>query len=76
MTRVSTQYPNLTFSEINSFDVTDNKETRQVLRSARKPFGVGLNAGYGVIGGSNGIGTGFYFGVGVSYSPKFLQFGK
>ena len=76
MTRVSTQYPNLTFSEINSFDITDNKETRQVLRSARKPFGVGLNAGYGIIGGSNGIGTGFYFGVGVSYSPKFLQFGK
>lgn len=76
MTRVTTEYPNLYFSEINSFDITDNKETRQVLRSARKPFGLGINAGYGLVGGSNGIGTGFYFGVGVSYSPKILQFGK
>jgi len=76
MTRISTEYPNLYFSEINSFDITDNRETRQALKSARKPFGLGVNAGYGIIGNSNGIGTGFYIGVGLSYSPKILQFGK
>ena len=76
MTRVSTTYPNLTFNEINSFDITDNKETKQVLKSARKNFGVGFNFGLGMVGNSTGIGPGFYMGVGLHYSPKFLQFGK
>ena len=76
MTRVSTTYPNLTFSEINSFDITDNKETREVLKSARKNFGIGFNMGYGIVGNSKGVAPGFYMGVGIHYSPKFLQFGK
>lgn len=76
MTRVSTTYPNLTFSDVNSFDITDNPETRKALKAARKEFGLGVNIGYGLIGNSNSMSTGFYIGLGLHYSPKFLQFGK
>ncbi len=76
MTRVSTTFPGLTFSEINSFDITDNPETRSLMKSARKEFGLGINLGYGLGINSNGIAPGLYFGIGVHYSPRFLQFGK
>jgi hypothetical protein len=76
MTRVSTTYPNLTFSDVNSFDVTDSPETRKALKAARKEFGLGLSVGYGLIGNSNSMGTGVFVGLGVHYTPKFLQFGK
>ena len=76
MTRVSTDYPNLTFGEINSFEVVDNFETRKALKKARKQFGLGVQIGYGISGSSNNLYRGFYLGFGVQYSPKFLQFGK
>lgn len=76
MTRVSTTFPNLTFSEINSFDITDNPETRKLIKSSRKQFGLGLNIGYGANVGVSGINTGIYVGIGIHYSPRFLQFGK
>lgn len=76
MTRVTTTYPNLTFNEINSFEIVDNPETRKALKSARKEFGLGLNIGYGISGNQNGLAPGFYVGLGLHYSPKFLQFGK
>jgi len=76
MTRVTTDYPNLTFSDINSFEVTDNPETRKALKSARKEFGLGIHLGYGISGSSTGMNPGIYLGFGLHYSPKFLQFGK
>ena len=76
MTRVTTTYPGLTFNDINSFDITDNADTRKALKAARKEFGLGVQLGYGLSGTSNGISPSFYIGLGVHYSPKFLQFGK
>jgi hypothetical protein len=76
MTRVSTTYPNLTFNEVNSFDITDDPETRKALKNARKEFGLGVSVGYGLIGNSNSMNTGIFIGLGLNYSPKFLQFGK
>jgi hypothetical protein len=76
MTRVTTDYPNLTFSDINSFEITDNPETRKALKAARKEFGLGVQLGYGISGSSTGLSPGIYVGVGLHYSPKFLQFGK
>ena len=76
MTRVSTTYPGLTFNDINSFDITDNPDTRKALKAARKEFGLGIQVGYGLSGSSAGITPGFYIGAGIHYSPKFLQFGK
>ena len=76
MTRVSTTYPGLTFNDINSFDITDSPDTRKALKTARKEFGFGVQIGYGLSGSNTGIAPGFYVGVGLHYSPKFLQFGK
>ena len=58
------------------FFITDSPETRQLMKSARKQFGLGLNLGYGLNMGANGINPGVYVGVGLHYSPRFLQFGK
>lgn len=74
MTRVTTDYPNLTFGEINSFEIVDNPETRKALKSARKEFGLGFQVGYGLTPASGVLGP--YIGIGIHYSPKFLQFGK
>jgi len=76
MTRVTTTYPGLTFNDINSFDITDNPDTRKTLKAARKEFGLGVQIGYGIFGVSTGPLPGFYIGFGVHYSPRFLQFGK
>lgn len=74
MTRVSTTYPNMTFSDINSFDITDNPDTRRIMKNARKNFGLGASIGYGIGGSPTGIKTGIIIGLGLHYSPKFLQF--
>jgi hypothetical protein len=76
MTRVTTDFPNLTFGEINSFEVEDNPETRKALKSARKEFGLGVQIGYGLSTSTAGLLPGVYVGLGLHYSPKFLQFGK
>lgn len=76
MTRVTTDFPNLTFGEINSFEIADNPETRKALKSARKEFGLGFHVGYGLSTSVAGLSPGIYLGVGLHYSPKFLQFGK
>ena len=76
MTRVTTEYPGIEFKDINSFTIIDNKENRDALKSARKPYGIGLNFGVGLAANQKGIGPGIYLGIGFNYSPKFLQFGK
>jgi hypothetical protein len=76
MTRVSTEYPGISFNDVNSFTIIDNKDTRDALKSARKPYGIGVNFGLGLSANQKGIGPGIYLGIGLQYSPKFLQFGK
>lgn len=74
MTRISTTYPNLQFSDMNSFDVTDNPDTRALMKKSRKEFGIGATIGWGFAPGS--MKPGPMVGVGLHYTPKFLQFGK
>jgi hypothetical protein len=76
MTRVSTEYPGIDFKDVNSFTILDTKENRDALKSARKPYGIGVNFGIGLAANQKGIGPGIYLGIGLQYSPKFLQFGK
>lgn len=73
-----TDYPGVTFTTLEGASIMDDPANKSVLRSMRKPFGIGLNLGYGfLVNPSTGIiSTGPYFGIGVSYTPKFLQFGK
>lgn len=73
MTRVSTDYPGITFSDINSFQIKDTPENRKTLMQERKRFGLGLNMGFGYVAGPLGISPGVYLGVGFHFSPKFLQ---
>lgn len=76
MTRVSTEYPGIDFKDVNSFTILDTKENRDALKAARKPYGIGVNFGIGIAANQKGIGPGIYLGIGLQYSPKFLQFGK
>jgi hypothetical protein len=76
MTRVATEYPGIEFKDVNSFTILDTKENRDALKSARKPYGIGINFGIGLAANQKGIGPGIYLGIGLQYSPKFLQFGK
>jgi hypothetical protein len=76
MTRVSTTFPDMKFNEINSFDITDTPEAKKTLREARKNFALGIQMGYGITTSGTTVVTQPYIGVGLTYSPKFLQFGK
>jgi hypothetical protein len=75
--RASTDFPGVSFSDLNSIYLLDDVESKKALRSARKPFGLGVTMGLGITAGSNGyIVRGPNLGVGLTYTPKFLQFGK
>lgn len=74
--RASTTFPGISFNDINALDMVDDPGTRKALRGARKPFGIGVNVGYGMVITTNGYQAGPVIGVGLHYSPEFLQFGK
>jgi hypothetical protein len=74
--RASTSFPGITFNDIQALDMVDDPGTRKALKGARKPFALGFNVGYGMVLSPNGYSTGPTIGVGLNYSPKFLQFGK
>lgn len=74
--RASTSFPGITFSEMQALDMVDDPATKKALKQARKPFGIGFTVGYGLTVGKIGYTTGPNFGLGLTYSPKWLQFGK
>ena len=73
-----TDYPGITFTNIEGASIMDEPANKKLLRQMRKPWGLGLNIGYGaIVDVKNGsVATGPYVGFGISYSPKFLQWGK
>lgn len=75
---VDTDYPGITFTKIDGASIMDDPENKKILREMRKPWSLGLNVGYGaIVNIKNGnVSTGPYVGFGISYSPKFLQWGK
>jgi len=75
MIKIDTEYPNMKFTKINGA-LIDSEESKKAARSLRKTFSVGLNAGYGFQFNKTGITNGLQLGIGLNYSPKFLQFGK
>lgn len=76
MTRVSTDYPGISFSDINSFEVIDNPEAREALKAERRRFGFGLNAGYGLLFANAKVTPGFVLGVGLNFTPRPFQIFK
>ena len=73
---IETKYPGIIFSEISGAYIMDDPISRKVARNLRKEFGIGIQTGYGIMLSKTGYNTGIYVGVGISYTPKFLQFGK
>ena len=74
--RASTTFPGITFSDMQALDMIDDPATKKALRQARKPFGVGVSLGWGLTVGKNGYVMGPNVGVGLTYTPTWLQFGK
>ena len=78
MITVETPYPGVTFSNIQGASILDDDKNKKMWRQARKTWSVGGNVGYGVlldIKNSN-VSLGPYYGIGITYSPKWLQWGK
>lgn len=78
MIRTETDFPGITFTSMEGASIMDNPDSKKVTRQFRKPWSLGLNLGYGaIVDIKNGkVATGPYVGVGISYSPKWLQWGK
>jgi hypothetical protein len=74
--RASTTFPGITFSEMQALNIVDDPATKKALKEERKPFGVGAFVGAGLGFSSSGYVMGPVVGVGLTYQPKWLQFGK
>lgn len=76
--KIDTDYPGITFTNIEGASIMDDPKNKKALRSMRKNWAIGFNIGYGVQvnTSSSALDFGPYMGIGLSYSPKFLQFGK
>jgi len=82
--QVSTDYPGVTFSQIQGAVIQDDKENKKVLKQARKEWGASVQVGFGAIldmsqvnrNGVVRLGWGPYVGFGIHYSPKWAQWGK
>jgi hypothetical protein len=71
-----TDYPGVTFTTLEGASIMDEPKNKKILRSIRKTWGLGVNLGYGLLVNNGSILTGPYLGVGLSYNPKFLQWGR
>ena len=70
--QVKSDYPNATFNSLKGILIDQNsKEFKSLKNSHRKSFGLGLNLGMGYMPLTNSFGP--YLGIGISYTPKFLQ---
>lgn len=74
--RASTTFPGITFSEMQALNMVDDPATKKAMRESRKPFGIGAFVGAGLGFSTNGYLLGPVAGVGLTYQPKWLQFGK
>ena len=82
--QVMTDYPGVTFSQIQGAVIQDDKENRKVLKQARKEWGASVQVGFGAMldvsqvnrNGVVRLGWGPYVGFGIHYSPKWAQWGK
>jgi hypothetical protein len=76
--QADTDYPGVTFTTLEGASIMDDPKNKKILRNMRKPWGIGFNVGYGILvnTGTGTINTGPYVGFGLSYNPKFLQWGS
>jgi hypothetical protein len=74
----TTSYPGITFTKLEGADIMSDEVSRKAARNFRKTWGIGLSLGYGA--GVNLKTSQIFFGpqmgVGITYTPKLLQWGK
>ncbi len=75
---VNTSYPGITFTGLEGYEIMDESLIKNQMGSGTKPWGVGLNFGYGALLNlkTNQIYFGPQIGIGLHYTPKRLQWGK
>jgi len=73
---VTTKYPGVTFPSITGAQIMDDPISKKAARKFRKEFGIGFTVGYGLVLQNNAYHNGVMIGVGVNYTPRWLQFGK
>jgi hypothetical protein len=71
-----TKYPGVTFTSLKGADIISDEVSKKTARSFRKEFAIGVHFGYGANFSTDGLRYGFNMGVGLNYSPRWLQFGK
>ena len=70
--QVKSDYPNATFNNLKGILIDQkSKEFKSLKNSYRKSFGLGINLGMGYMPLTNNFAP--FVGVGISYTPKFLQ---
>ena len=74
----TTSYPGITFTQLDGADVMQDEGSKKATRALRKTWGIGVSLGYGagVDLKSRQMYIGPQIGVGITYTPKFLQWGK
>jgi len=74
----TTSYPGITFTKLEGAEIMDDKDSRKATKQFRKTWGVGLSIGYGgtVDLKTSKVAFGPQVGVGLHYTPKWLQWGK
>ena len=70
---VDTDYPGVNFTKLEGASILDNPENKPAIRQLRKNWSLGVNIGYGITTNGSNIFASPYLGLGINYSPKFLQ---
>lgn len=75
---VNTSYPGITFTGLEAYDIMNEDLIKSQIGSKQKVWGLGLNFGYGASlnMGTNQVFFGPQFGIGLHYTPTWLQWGK
>ena len=74
----TTSYPGIKFEQIEGADIMSDETSRNATKNFRKTWGIGIQLGYGagVDLKTSKIFMGPQIGIGLHYTPKFLQWGK
>ena len=73
--RAATSFPGITFNNIQAVDVIDGDDKKPI-NPEKRTFGIGLTLGYGIGILNKNIVPGPMIGIGLHYTPKWLQWGK
>ena len=68
---VETKYPGVKISKLVGADILSDEESKKAAKSLRREWAIGMSIGYSI---GPDLKTGPYLGIGINYSPRWLQF--